>query len=546
MPKETGSAVGDRRGIARDAAARQEWADAYTAYFEADPTDLGPEDLEAFADAAWWTSRLDESLDLRRRAFAAYQDALAPRRAGSCAWFLAYDYLMKNQWPDASGWLKRAQRCLADDPDCLETGFLALLESNVAEAQGDAKAALAHARRGLEIGRALNSPDLIAMATQTIGGALINTGNVGEGTGLLDEAMVAVVAGEISALYTGWIFCSALNQCIRIADLSRAIRWADAARDWCDQQAREMPYRGLCRLYRVEVTALRGAWDTAESEAARAAEELLAFEPVLAAGAHYALGEIRLRRGDLAGAEISFLRAHELGRDPQPGLALLRLAQGKTAAAAAALRVALAGGAGGLDRTRLLAAKVEVALEADDFGAAQSAVDELAAIAAVANSTVIDAMTALATGAVHLAQNDVDGAVYNARRALVLYQDLKLPYETAHGHTLLGEASRAAGDEERARLEFDAARGAFEKLDAERDARRVTALLTNAPAAGGLSAREAEVLRLVAQGKTNKQIAAELSLSEHTISRHLQNIFTKLGVNSRAAAAAFVFDHRLA
>jgi ATP/maltotriose-dependent transcriptional regulator MalT len=538
--------VGDQGRNARDAAARQDWADAYAAYCEADPTDLGSEDLEAFADAAWWTSRLDESLHLRRRAFAAYQEERTHRRAGYCAWFLAYDYLMKNEWPDASGWLKRAQRCLADDPDCLETGFLALLESNVAEAEGDPKAGLAHARRGLEIGRALNSPDLIAMATQTIGGVLINTGNVGEGTGLLDEAMVAVVAGEISPLYTGWIFCSALNQCIRITDLSRAIRWADAARDWCDTQAREMPYQGLCRLYRVEVTALRGAWDTAESDAARASEELLAFEPVLAAGAHYAIGEIRLRRGDLAGAETSFLRAHELGRDPQPGLALLRLAQGKTAAAAAALRVALAGGGGGLDRARLLAAKVDVAIQAGDLGSAEGAAEELAAIAADANSTVLDAMTALATGAVHLAHDDVDGAVYSARRAWLLYHDLKLPYETACAHTLLGRASRAAGDEERSRLELNLARTAFEALDAERDVRRVTALLNGVPAAGGLSARETEVLRLVATGKTNKQIAAELSLSEHTISRHLQNIFTKLEVTSRAAATAFAFEHGLA
>jgi len=529
--------VGDHGGIARDAAAGQEWADAYAAYREADPTELGPEDLEAFADAAWWTSRLEESLDLRRRASTAYQVAGAHRRAGYCAWFLAYDYIMKDEWPDASGWLKRAQRCLADYPDCLETGFLALLESNVAEAEGDSKAGLAHARRGLKIGRALNSPDLIAMATQTIGGVLINTGNVAEGTGLLDE---------ISPLYTGWIFCSALNQCIRIADLSRAIRWADAARDWCDKQAREMPYQGLCRLYRVEVTALRGAWDTAESDAARASEELLAFEPVLAAGAHYAMGEIRLRRGDLAGAETSFLRAHKLGRDPQPGLALLRLAQGKTAAAAAALRVALAGGGGGLDRARLLAAKVDVALEAGDLGSAEGAAQELAAIAADANSTVMDAMMALATGAVHLARDDVDGAIYAARRAWELYRDLSLPYETARAHTLLGEASRAAGDEERARLELVAARTAFEELDAKRDERRVTALLDNTAPAGGLSGRETEVLRLVATGKTNKQIAAELSLSEHTISRHLQNIFAKLGVSSRAAATAFAFDHGLA
>lgn len=267
---------------------------------------------------------------------------------------------------------------------------------------------------------------------------------------------------------------------------------------------------------------------------------------MLAAGAHYAMGEIQLRRGDLAGAEISFLRAHELGRDPQPGLALLRLAQGKTAAAAAALRVALAGGGGGLDRARLLAAKVDVAIEADDIGSAEGAAEELAAIAANANSTVLDAMTALATGAVHLAQDDVDGAVYGARRAWMLYHDLRLPYETARAHTLLGEASRAAGDEERARLELDAARTAFEELDAKRDARRVTALLDNTPPAGSLSARETEVLRLVATGKTNKQIAAELSLSEHTISRHLQNIFAKLGVSSRAAATAFAFEHRLA
>ena len=538
--------MGDHGGIARDPAARQEWADAYAAYCEADPTDLSPKDLEAFADAAWWTSRLEESLDLRARAFAAYRDAGTYRRAGYCAWFLAYDYLIKNEWPDASGWLKRAQRCLTEDPDCLESGFLALLESNVAEAEGDPEAAFTHARRGLEIGQTLNSSDLIAMATQTVGGVLINMGKVGEGTGLLDEAMVAVLGGEISPLYTGWIFCSALNQCIRIADLARAIRWADGAREWCEKQTREMPYQGLCRLYRVEVEALRGAWDSAESDAARACEELLSYEPVLAAGAHYAMGEIRLRRGDLVGAETLFLRAHELGGDPQPGLALLRLAQGKGAAAAAALRVALAGGGGGLDRARLLAAKVDIALETGDLGSAERAAGELAAITADANSAVIDAMAALATGAVQLSRDDVDDAVHSARRALELYRHLELPYQTAHAQMLLGKASRAAGDEERARLEFDGARTTFEQLDAKLDVRRVSALLEKAPLAGGLSARETEVLRLVAAGKTNKQIATELSLSEHTISRHMQNIFTKLGVSSRAAATAFAFEHGIA
>jgi DNA-binding CsgD family transcriptional regulator len=302
----------------------------------------------------------------------------------------------------------------------------------------------------------------------------------------------------------------------------------------------------MCRVNRAEVARLRGSWAESETEAVRASAELEDVDPALAASALAQVGEIRRRTGDLAGAEEAFARAQGLGADPQPGMALLRLAQGRVEPARTALRLALAVEHQPARRARLLAAEVQAAIAAGALEDARAAADELAAIAGRSDTSALDAASVTAAGAVHLAEGDVPAALERLRHAVAGWERLRLPYETATAHALCGRALRAGGDEDGARAELRAALAAFERLGAEPDADAVRRLL-GAPSAlpAGLTAREVEVLRLVAAGKTNRDIAVELVISEHTVARHLQNMFAKLGVSSRAGATAYAYEHGL-
>ena len=506
-----------------------------------------PEDLAGLADAAWWLSRTEESIAARQQAYAGHAAAGADLQAAAVALHLCMDHLLRDRPAVAAGWLMRAQRHLDGQPEGVEQGFLAQVEATAARFRGDLDAAVALARRATEIGRRFGHRDLIALGTSAQGLALVACGRVPEGTALLDEAMTSVVAGELGSLTTGTIYCDVLWACLELADLRRAGEWNEAARAWCASLPADAPWPGFCRIYRAELASLRGAWPEAEAESSRAAEELLRVNPVAAAIAFYQTGEGRRRVGDLAAAEAAFTRAQELGFDPQPGLALLRLGQGRAAAALAALRVAVAGGSGGqLRRAQLLAAQAEVALAAGDRDAAGAAADELEATAAGFGTPALRAMAATARGALRLAEGDAPAAVERLRHACATWQGLGLPYEAARARMRYAMAVRQAGDEDGARLELRAAQAAFQRLGAAGDAARAAELLAGRPGLPrGLTAREADVLRLVAAGKTNRQVAAELTISEHTVARHLQNIFTKLGLSSRSAATAFAFEHGL-
>jgi DNA-binding CsgD family transcriptional regulator len=532
--------------LARDAVAREAWAEAYAAFQAVDPSTLTPGDLEALADAAWWLSRMEESIAARQRAYAGQVAAGADRPAARVALHLCVEHLLRGRPAVAAGWLMRAQRHLRGHPEGVEHGFLAEVEATVARFRGELDAAMGLARRTTAIGQRLGDRDLVAMGIRTQGLVLVAAGRVAEGTALLDEAMTSVVAGELSPLVTGTIYCDVLEACLELTDVRRAGEWSEAARAWCASLPPEAPWPGFCRIYRAEVASLRGTWPEAEAESSRAAEELLSVNPLAAAEAFYQTGEGRRRTGDLAGAEAAFTRAHELGFDPQPGLALLRLAEGKTAAALAALRLAVAGQSGRrLRRVRLLAALVEVALAAGELGTARSASDELDAIAADFGTPALAAAAATARGRLRLAEGDVPAAAECLRRACAGWQELGLPYEAARARMRFAVAVREAGDEDGARLELRAALATFERLGAA-DAAEAAALLVGRPELPrGLTAREADVLRLVAAGKTNRQVAAELMISEHTVARHLQNIFAKLGLSSRSAATAFAFEHGL-
>jgi DNA-binding CsgD family transcriptional regulator len=491
------------------------------------------------------------------RAYSGYVAAGAERRAGHMAWLLFYEHQLAGRSAVAAGWLRRARRHLGGEPECVEQCYLAWVDTEDAQRRGAFDEAMASARRMAYIARRCGSPDLIAMSAQAQSGVLVAQGRIGDGLELLDDAMCSAMAGELSSFFTGWVYCLALQRAMACVDLERAAEWTDAAMRWCARMPAENNYRGLCRVHRVEVLELRGSWSEAVAEAERTCAELLPYERRVAAEAVYLVGQIQRRRGEPAAAEESYDRAHELGRDPQPGLALLRLAQGKAEASATALRSAVAsGGESGLARCRLLAAQVEVALALGRLDEARTAAGELESLAVEwqrrcgSAATLLHASAATAGGAVAFAARDVDRALPLLRHALTLWLELRVPYEAAQVRMTLTAADRAAGDDEGARMELRAAEQCecFRELGAEPDARRAAALLAEVRRRqpGGLTERETEVLRLVAAGRTNRAIAAELVISEHTVARHLNNIFTKLDVSSRAAATAYAYTHGLA
>lgn len=527
-----------------DAAGARSWATVHGRLHARDPADLGPGELEALADAAWWLSRVEESLAARQRAYSGFDAAGDRPRAAYNAWMLFTEYRMIGRAALARGWLQKARRQLHDHPPCEELGYVAYGEAEAAEMVGDIDTALAGAQRVIATGQRCDSRDLVAMGQQLQGRLLVAAGQVDEGMALLDEAMCDVIAGQLRDLTTGWIYCIAVALCFDLADLTRATEWNDAAVAWCESLPTSTPYHGLCRVHRAELLGLGGAWNEADREAGQACTELLAYHPTFAAEAYYVAGEVRRRQGDLAAAEELFRLAHEHGREPQPGLALVRLAQGRIEEAASALRSCLAGdGWNLLTRARILAAQVEVAIAGDDLGTAEAAAAGLAHLGDASAPTLLRAMAAEAEGTVGLADGQGVG-LEQLRRARTLWLGLGMPYEAARVRVRVATASLAAGDLDTAQLELRTARSAFQRLGSAADVRRVDQLLSpEAPPPGGLTPREVDVLRLVAAGRTNRGIAEDLVISEHTVARHLNNIFVKLGVSSRAAATAFAYEH---
>jgi ATP/maltotriose-dependent transcriptional regulator MalT len=532
---------------ARDAARREAWPEVYEILSDCDRDALGGEDLEMLSDAAWWLCLGDDYLDARRRAYSAYLREGNLQRAVFSAWHLFYEHLFRGEASVASGWLKRAQRHLLDQPESVMHGYVAFADADLAHGAGELDDALSHVRRATEIGRRFDDPNLVAMGIQMEGAVLMTQGKVEEGAALLDEAMASVIGEEVSSFFAGWIYCYVLAACHRAGDLRRAGEWTDAAMRWCESLSASSIYHGICRVHHVEIMGLRGAIAEAERQALVACDELAKWYPSIAAEALYLCGELRRRIGDFAGAEESFSRAHGEGRDPHPGLALLRLAQGRPEAGVMGLRDAVAQDSPDrLSRSRLLEAQCEIAIATGDLDSARIAADELDAIATdFGTSPALRALADGTRGAQLLAEGEAEAAGACARRAWTIWQELGVPYEAARARLLLGMSARHSGDEDTARLEIEAAKAAFAKLGTLPDAERAEALLSESDSSHGLTQRELEVLRLVVAGKSNKELAAELVISEHTVARHLSNIFGKLGVSSRAQATAFALEHEI-
>jgi ATP/maltotriose-dependent transcriptional regulator MalT len=526
---------------------RRSWVDDYSRLSGLDPAGLAAEQLEALADAAWMVCRLEESMATRRQAYVTYLETRHDRPAARVAWRLFWDHLYRGETVVAMGWLRRARRHLAAIPEEAEHGFVALADAELALNRGSLHQAEASATNAVEVGDRHGAQGIVALGLTLQGRVLIAQGQHDDGCASLDEAMTLVLSGQLDDYFAGAVYCTVIAECREIADIGRGSEWTEAARTWCASLPATTPFHGICRVHRGELLCLLGAWDEAEAEIRSAGKELAAFKPRSAAEAFSALGELSRRRGDYTGAEEAFRRAHELGGDPHPGLALVRLAQGHATAASSALGGALSDtSTPPIRRAQLLAAQVEVALTTGDVALAQAAAGELCSIADQLDRPAAHARATLARGAVRLASQDAGGAMADLRAACTIWCELGLPYEEAQTQLLIGAAAKELGDEEGALLAIRAACAGFERLGARADLRRATASLDRPPRPAGLTGRELEVLRLLAAGKTNQQIAADLVISAHTVGRHVQNIFTKLGVSSRAAATAFAVEHQLA
>ncbi|HUS60937.1 MAG TPA: helix-turn-helix transcriptional regulator [Acidimicrobiales bacterium] len=533
---------------ARDARSRQDWQSCLDALVKvAVPEDASiaeAERLDLLADAAWWLGRLDECVDAREQAYLLYDDAGDSRRAGQCAVWLYEHHCFRASPSIAGGWLRRARRALDGDDGCCEFGALLLREAEVAHGSGDLTSAALLAERGIALGRRLRSADLEAEALQTLGRVRIDQCEPAEGLALLDEAMLFVLDGRLGPYSTGKVYCSLISACEQLSDHGRAAEWTAATTRWAERHPFAV-FPGLCRVHQATALQWRGHWAEAEREATRACDELAGINLPNAATAWAEIGDIRRRLGDLDGAADAFINADRLCAQPRSGLALLRLAQGSVEEATSIIAHALEGaGWNRLARAKVLPARVVIAVAAGDHAAAAAAAEELEAIAEAFASEGLRAAATTARGRVQLAQND-PRACATLRNAVSRWSDLGVPYDVATARTLLGLACRHAQDEAGAAAAFDTARRLFDDLGVRAEARSSQPASPSPALPCGLTEREAEVLRLVAAGHTNKEVAAALFLSNKTIARHLSNIFTKIEVSTRAAATAFAFEHNV-
>ena len=501
---------------------------------------LSADDLVAWQDSAWWLGQADRSLELAEVAHERLVAEGQTTRAAQAAIGLGFLLMLRGDLGAGSGWIQRGRSLLQHSPDETARWYVVHLDAEDALHGGDINRALDLARQVRDAAQRAADPTLCSLALMTEGTARLRKGEVSEGMALLDEAMLPVKAGRISPDMAGNLYCQVIAVCWELFDLRRAREWTAATERWCEQFDSAVMFSGICRMHRVQLRQVSGEWDSAVAEARIVCTELIGMNAQVVAEGYYLLGDLLRLRGDVLGAEKAYLRAHELGRDPQPGLALLTAQTGPSGAAVVSLRTALATHKGAeYSRAPLLLAIVDLAVDVPDIEAAREASKQLTAMAHRWQSPGLYAVAAQAHGAVQVAAGHAGPAVTTLREAVRRWQELEAPYACARSRMLLAQAYSALQDHGAATRELDVAERTLEGLDAVVDLRRLERLRPGAERPGGLTLREAEILRQVAYGGTNKQVAAALVISEKTVARHLANIYSKLGLSTRTAAVAW-------
>jgi DNA-binding NarL/FixJ family response regulator len=530
---------------ALDAFARHSWLEVYTLLTDAGGG-LDADQLEMLAVAANLIGRDQDSIRAWERAHLDHLRAGRREQAAQSACWAALILLLRGEVAQAGAWMTRAERILEEhgtDAPVAARGMLMIPAALAALHGGDAQTARELAEQIITIAIAVDEPDLLAFGRLSAAQAALVAGDIARSMHMFDEVMLSVTMGEVSPIPAGIIYCAVVDGCVEACDLRRAAEWTEALRRWCDDQPDLVPYRGQCMVHRSQVLLAQGSWTDAATEAELACRRLAEpLHPALGL-AHYQRGELHRLRGELDAAAEAYREASRCGHDPVPGFALLRLAEGDVDGAVRAVRRMLDEHGPGPARSRLLAAAVEARLEAGDTAAAAECAAELTELAAAMGTEMVSAFAEHAHGTVLLASGDAPAAIAALRAACKAWRDLQMPYEVARTRFRLGLAYRVAGDDDAAELELDGARATFESLGASVDLARIEDIAPTEP--GVLTVRERQVLRLVAAGKTNREVAGELVISEHTVSRHLQNMFMKLGVTSRAAATAYAYEHHL-
>lgn len=544
--------MADAESIERGRAAYAEyaWDDAYQLLLDADRTSrLEASDLERLGTTAYLTGRDDAAVEDLGRAYQAFLQQDRVDRSVRCAFWLGITLMLRGQYARGGGWLGRAGRLVEERlPRSVERGYM-MVPLGLQSLPKDPAAAYGIFGDAAAIATEFDDADLTALSQLGLGQALVAMGEAPRGVAMLDEAMLCVTNGDVSPIAAGIVYCAVILACRDIFDVGRAEEWTAALSKWCSKQQGLQPYRGQCLIHRSEIMQLHGHWADAMAEIHQACEHLgmQPWNPVMGM-AQYQRAEILRLRGKYDDAEVAYREAAGYGHTVHPGMALLRLAQGHVQDAHAAIRREMLDAADRpVERSRVLAAYVPIALAAGDPEAAKSAAADLFELAEQFDSPYLRAMAGSVRGTILLSEGDYESACIKLRAAWLAWQEVEAPYEAARLRVIMARAYRALGDHDTAEMELDAASEVFERLGAAPDLLDVfeDSKRPNAPVAGGLSARELEVIRLVATGVTNREIANTLVISEKTVSRHISNIFGKLGLSSRTAAAAYAYDHEL-
>ena len=541
-PTQHEPAPHEHRELGTRAFAARQWKVAFEHLSRADAAGwLEPAGLERLGHAAFLIGNHERATASWTLAHSRFIERGESLRAGRLGFWLGLTLLLDGKVSQSNGWLARTQRLLGETAQaCPERGLMLALDGLFSMGKGDLDKATRCFDQAVSMARALGDADLLAMSVLGRGQVWIQTGHADAGLALLDEAMVTVTAGDVSAMTAGIVYCAVILTCERLFDVRRAHEWTAALDEWCRSQPELMAFRGECLVHRSELLLLKGDWTSALQEARRAQELLSGRSERVAGRALYQQAELHRLWGRFEEAERLYREAGLIGVEPQPGVSLLKLAQGDAKSARTSIRLA------GTGRVKLLGPMVDIMLAAGDLQSARAAADELTRAAAERKVPYLEASAAAAMGAFLLATEEAESALGTLREAWTIWQQLEAPYLSACARARIARACEMLGDAQAARLHFDAAAAVFERLEARPD---LDSLRNRAPgataAAAGLSVRERQVLSLIASGRTNREIAVELGISEHTVARHLSNIFGKIGVSTRTAAGAFAFENGL-